>query len=132
MFRFRSDGVCSFLDLFAPFNNFHTSQYYLKCLPETHVSESIVWSRVHTDLKTRFRDSYGIRPLVLGSRPSRNGAGRDFMLASETVALKCRGYQNIVDILPGQAVVIQRGHEPVFAEIQKPKAYSPDIFVRLL
>ena len=54
------------------------------------------------------------------------------MLASETVALKCRGYQNIVDILPGQAVVIERGHEPVFAEIQKPKAYSPDIFVRLL
>ena len=54
------------------------------------------------------------------------------MMASETVALKCRGYQNIVDILPGQAVVIERGHEPVFAEIQKPKAYSPDIFVRLL
>lgn len=78
-----------------------------------------------------FRDSYGIRPLVLGSRSSRTGVGNDYMLASESVALKCRNYKNIVDILPGQAVVIQRGHEPIFSEIQKPKAYAPDIFVRL-
>ncbi|KAL9126179.1 MAG: hypothetical protein Q9175_007957, partial [Cornicularia normoerica] len=75
-----------------------------------------------------FRDSYGIRPLVLGSRLSDKGSGRDYMMASESVALKCLGYKNIVDVLPGQAVVIQRGHEPVFFEIQERKAYSPDIF----
>lgn len=79
-----------------------------------------------------FRDSYGIRPLVLGSRLSDKGSGRDYMMASESVALKRLRYKNIVDVLPGQAVVIQRGHEPVFFEIQKQKAYSPDIFVRLL
>lgn len=79
-----------------------------------------------------FRDSYGIRPLVLGSRLSDKGSGRDYMMASESVALKCLGYKNIVDVLPGQAVIIQRGHEPVFFDIQKQKAYSPDIFVRLL
>ena len=79
-----------------------------------------------------FRDSYGIRPLVLGSRPSDKGSGRDYMMASESVALKFLGYKDIVDILPGQAVVIQRGHDPVFFEVQKQKAYSPDIFVSLL
>ena len=51
------------------------------------------------------------------------------MMASESVALKFLGYRSIVDILPGQAVIIQRGSEPVFCQIQKPKAYTPDIFV---
>ena len=51
------------------------------------------------------------------------------MLASESVALKFLEYENITDILPGQAVIIQKGQEPVFFEVQKQKAYSPDIFV---
>ena len=79
-----------------------------------------------------FRDSYGIRPLLLGSRPSDKGLGKDYMMASESVALKFLGYEEIVDILPGQAVVIQRGHKPVYSEVQKQKSYSPDIFVSLL
>ena len=78
-----------------------------------------------------FRDSYGIRPLLLGSRPSDKGSGIDYMMASESVALKFLGYEEIVDILPGQAVVIQRGHKAAYFEVQKPKSYSPDIFVSL-
>lgn len=78
-----------------------------------------------------FRDSYGIRPLVLGSRLSDKRSGRDYMMASESIALKRLRYENIVDVLPGQPVVVQRGHEPVFFEIQIQKAYSPDIFIRL-
>ena len=54
------------------------------------------------------------------------------MMASESVALKFLGYKDIVDILPGQTVIIQQCHEPVFFEIQKRRAYSPDIFVSLL
>ena len=76
-----------------------------------------------------FRDSYGIRPMVIGERPSIDvEGGKDYMMASESVALSQNGYGKIKDILPGQAVIIEKGKAPVYMQVEEQKAYAPDIF----
>jgi amidophosphoribosyltransferase len=66
--------------------------------------------------------------MVLGSRPSDSGTGTDYMMASESVALVQCGYRQFQDILPGQAVIIEKGKEPVFKQVHPQLGYSPDIF----
>jgi amidophosphoribosyltransferase len=66
--------------------------------------------------------------MVLGSRKSQDGTSMDYMMASESVALVQCGYKEFQDILPGQAVIIEKGKEPVFRQVAKQEAYTPDIF----
>ncbi|TIC92382.1 Putative Phosphoribosyltransferase domain, glutamine amidotransferase type 2 [Colletotrichum destructivum] len=76
-----------------------------------------------------FRDANGIRPLCIGSRPSTTvPGGKDYFMASESVALKQLGFGDITDVLPGQAILITKGGSVEVRQIVEPKSYTPDSF----
>jgi amidophosphoribosyltransferase len=73
-----------------------------------------------------FRDPNGIRPLVIGTRE--NARGREYMLASESVALDQAGYELLRDVGPGEAVYVDehgRLHSHQCAEAAR---HTPCIF----
>ena len=73
-----------------------------------------------------FRDPHGIRPLVYGSRI--NGKTKEYMIASESVALDGLGFKRISDVKPGQAVFISAKGDISIHETIQPKKHTPCIF----
>ncbi len=51
-----------------------------------------------------FRDPFGLRPVVYGERDT--PAGKDYIIASETVAVDVLEFKIIRDLAPGEAIVI--------------------------
>jgi len=73
-----------------------------------------------------FRDPNGIRPVLFGERDTRNG--KEYMVASESVALDSLGFSNVQDLRPGEAVFIGNDGSLHRREYQGKTSYSPCIF----
>ena len=73
-----------------------------------------------------FRDPYGIRPMVIGSRELENGI--EYALASESVALDVIGFKLLRDVKPGEAVFISLDGTLHCCETLMNKPFSPCIF----
>lgn len=75
-----------------------------------------------------FRDPHGIRPLLFGERINSDGT-KDYMLASESIALEAAGFINLRDFKPGEAVIIPRDTMvPEFRQVVPARTFTPDIF----
>ncbi len=73
-----------------------------------------------------FRDPHGIRPLVLGERIT--AEGREYAVASESVALDVLGFKLLRDIMPGEAVIITDQGQLHSRRCAEGAVHSPCIF----
>ena len=73
-----------------------------------------------------FRDPNGIRPMVIGYRDT--GSGKEYALASESVALDALGFDMMRDVLPGESVFITLDGELHTHHMAHPAVHSPCIF----
>ncbi|MFT4873822.1 amidophosphoribosyltransferase [Congregibacter sp.] len=73
-----------------------------------------------------FRDPFGIRPLVVGYRGE--GSEREYMVASESVALDVLGFRLLGDVAPGEAVYIDAQRQLHMRQCAEAPLLRPCIF----
>ncbi len=73
-----------------------------------------------------FRDPNGIRPVCVGKRETPEGA--EYMVASESVAMDALNFELVRDIMPGEAVYIERSGKLHSQQCGAARSYSPCIF----
>ncbi|MFT6101986.1 MAG: amidophosphoribosyltransferase [Granulosicoccus sp.] len=73
-----------------------------------------------------FRDPNGIRPLVFGERQT--PLGKEYMIASESVALDVAGFTLTRDVRPGEAIYISKEGELHSRQCAEVIEYTPCIF----
>jgi amidophosphoribosyltransferase len=73
-----------------------------------------------------FRDPNGIRPLVFGSRIT--DSGKEYMMASESVALDSQGFTVERDVAPGEAIYIDINNKLHSKVCSEPHVHAPCIF----
>ena len=73
-----------------------------------------------------FRDPYGIRPLVLGERDTADG--REYIVASESVALDILGFRRLRDVAPGEAVLLTNDGRMFSRRCADGRPHAPCIF----
>jgi amidophosphoribosyltransferase len=73
-----------------------------------------------------FRDPNGIRPIIFGERTT--DLGKEYIIASESVAIDSLNFNVIRDIEPGEAVFITKDGELHTKQCAENPEYSPCIF----
>jgi len=73
-----------------------------------------------------FRDPFGIRPIVFGSRETEQGT--EYMIASESVALDTLGFDRVRDLDPGETVFISKEGELHARQCAANPVRSPCLF----
>jgi len=73
-----------------------------------------------------FRDPNGIRPLVLGERDTVEG--KEYALASESVALDILGFRRVRDVAPGEAILLGFDGSLHHRQCAEVRLHAPCIF----
>jgi len=73
-----------------------------------------------------FRDPHGIRPILYGERDTPEG--KEYILASESVAITSLGYKVVRDLAPGEAIFINTEGQLFSRQCAENPQFSPCIF----